>query len=249
MGQAKRRRQAGTYINTHTTAKPIWQKTPTMTTFGNVKGQTVPCTLEEYREGERDGRVALHEAGHSIGAWVMGLPIRVMAFLNSPEACRAIGYSEAAFHNGARAVVIQLGSIEDKLALPHGERIVLAKQTIFMELAAVFGDGAVYSSNPVLQDSTQRHLMGAMKLYQLLVDGNGTSGKTHIDANTVDEIHRLIPIVEMFFESPLIRALTQGLANYFLEKRSLSGDEIYEFLTEGWNEVNKAAERAASEEL
>jgi len=216
-----------------------------MTTFGNFKGQTVPCTLEEYREGEREGRVALHEAGHSVGAWVMGLPIRVMAFLDSPEACRAVGYSEAAFPNGARAVVIQLGLIEDKLALPRGERIVLAKKTVFMELAAVFGDGAVSSDNPCLKDSTQRHFIGAMRFYQMFVDG---AVGTKILPDTVEEIERLTPIVANFFSDNRVRALTQGLANYLLETRHLSGDEIYEFLNDGWVECDRIVQEMEAEE-
>jgi hypothetical protein len=212
-----------------------------MTTFGNFKGQTVPCTLEEYREGEREGRVALHESSHAVGGWVQNLPMRGM-WLFKPD-----GERPPSVRKDALGVVLQRGAIGDKLSLPYGERIVLAKATVFMELAAVFGDGAVYSSNPVLQDSVQRHTIGAMRMYQMFVDGNGTS-KTHITAEAIEEVERLIPIVANFFSDNRVRALTQSLANYLLETRHLSGDEIYEFLNDGWVECDRIVQEMEAEE-
>jgi hypothetical protein len=240
MGNAKRRRAAGNYPNTQTTMKPIWEKLPTMTTFGNFKGQTVACTLEEYREGEREGRVALHESSHAVGGWLQGLPLRGM-WLFKPD-----GERPPSVRKDALGVVLQKGAIGDKLSLPYGERIVLAKATVFMELAAVFGDGAVSSDNPCLKDSTQRHFIGAMRFYQMFVDG---AVGTKILPDTVEEIERLTPIVANFFSDNRVRALTQGLANHLLETRHLSGDEIYEFLDSGWIGVNKAAERRSNYEM
>jgi hypothetical protein len=102
----------------------------------------------------------------------------------------------------------------------------------------VFGDGAVYSSNPVLQDSTRRHYIGALRMCQMLVDG---ASATKIDANTVEEVARIVPIVEKFFSDQRIRALTAGLAEVFLQERHLSGDQIYAFLNEGWGECTRIA--------
>lgn len=257
MGASKRRKLAGTYPDTRSTAKPIWERTPTMSTFGNRFGQTAPCTLEEYRAGESEDLISLHEASHALGCWAMGLPIRRMVFLANPEVCRSVGYSEAAFHSGARAVTIQRGSIEDKLAQPYGERLVLAKKTAFVELSGVWGaSGEAYSTNPVMQDRTQRHFNQAATLYQTFL-----SCRTYEefetfrlrDANTADpieaieEIQRLVPIVRNFFASPIVRALTQGLSNLFLENRHLEGNEIYEFLDEGWIECDRITAEMAAE--
>ena len=178
--------------------------------FKKYSGEIVPCTIEEYRYAESDELVVRHEAQHAISGWVMGLPLRGMWIFNSTDR-RRDGVSPAAC-----GAVLRCDPIEDKFSLPLGERLVLAKQIAFMEILGVYGlSGEAYSSSPLLQDRTTVHQLGALRLYQRMGDG-AIGSKTTPD--TVEEIQRLIPVVENFFADERIRALTQGLANELLKK-------------------------------
>jgi hypothetical protein len=236
MGAQRRRKLAGTYPNTQTNAKAIWEKTPTMTTFGNFKGETVPCTWDEWNESGNDGQVALHESSHCVGGWVCELPLRGM-WLFSPD-----GERPAGVHAAARGVVLQQGAIGERLRLPFGERLVLAKSTAFMEISGVWGDGEAYSANPLMQDRTQLHLMDAMRLYQMLVDGTAA---TKIDDDTLREVSRIVPLVEEFFSDQRIRKLTEHLAKAFLRERYIDGEDINKILDTTWAELNKSEEEAS----
>lgn len=238
MGAEKRRRKSGNYPLTTSMAKPIWEKSPAMTTFGNFKGETVMCTLEEWNEAGNDTQVSKHEASHCLCGWCMGLPLKGM-WLFAKDSIRPPGVDPA-----AGGVVLQRGVLGEKFSLPYGERLCLAKTTAFLELGGVYGSGESASDNPILQDRTTVHQLGALTMYQRLRDG-AVGGK--ITPDTVEEIQRLIPVVENFFSDQRIRALTQRLANELLKNRHLTGDEIYEFLARGWVEVNKIAERIGRE--
>lgn len=242
MGQARLRKLSGNYPYTKPTGKPVWEKHFTMVTFVNRCGETIPCSLEEFYDANRsDDLVALHEASHAVAAWVLDLPLTGMLWVNPDEA-------HPGLRKRARACVIQRG-LADNLKKSYGEKLVLAKSTAFMEIAGVYGiSGQASSLNPCHQDTTERHFWDAVKMYQALLCCQTPEEvksfclrEAAANDDAFEEVRRLIPIVKTFFANRIIRALTQGLANLFLEKQCISGDEVYEFLNEGWLECNRIA--------
>lgn len=213
-----------------------------MSTFRNYRDETAPCTLRDYRDAEREDLIALHEASHATAAFAMGLPLTGMIWVADPS------QPPKGLPRGARAFVLQKG-LADNLTKSYGEKLVLARMSAFMELSGVYGDGEAYSPNPLQQDRTLRHFEDAVKMYLAFqwcttpAEFKGFCLCAAIDdvenADAIEEVRRIIPVVKHFFADHRVRAVTQGLANYFREKRCVDGDDIYEFLNEGWVECSR----------
>jgi hypothetical protein len=253
MGAKRRRQLAGTYFNPKPTGKAVWEKDITMSTFRNYRHETAPCTLQDYRDAEREGLIALHEASHATAAFAMRLPLTGMIWVDDPS------QPPKGVPRGARAFVLQQG-LADNLKKSVGEKLALAKMSVFTELSGVYGlSDEAYSPNLLQQDRTLRHFCDAVKMfraYQWCTTPAAFKGfclcaavDATEDADACEEVRRIIPVVKHFFADRRVKALTQGLANYFVQKKCIDGDEIYEFLNEGWVECSRIVQEMEEAEV
>lgn len=184
-------------------------------------------TRAQKQEFESDQNIARHEAAHAVGHWIMGHTIDYMQLNDDRD--------DKNNHADVLAgVTVGGGRLPHIMALPIGERTVIALQHAFVTLAGPFGSGDAQSDNPLREHETVDHLyQAASKLY-------------HMAGVDADESHaqvaRLVPVVSDCFGDPVIQNIVDILATVLLKKRRLEGNVITEILNRAYLVCKEAAE-------
>jgi hypothetical protein len=124
--------------------------------------------------------------------------------------------------NTLAGVTVGGGRLPDIMALPIGERTVIALQHAFVTLAGPVGSGDAQSDNPLRKHETIDHLYQA---------GGRLHHMAGMDADESRvQVARLLSVVADCFDDPVIQNIVDILSTVLLEKRRLEGDVITEIL-------------------
>ena len=185
-------------------------------------------TRAQKQEFESDQNIARHEAAHAIGHWIMRHAIDYMQ-LNDDR-------TDKANHGDTLAgLTVGGGRLPDIMALPIGERTVIALEHAFVTLAGPVGSGDAQSDNPLREHETIDHLYQAgSKLHHM--------AGMDADESRV-QVARLLSVVANCFDDLVIQNMVDILATILLEKRRLEGNVITEILNRAYPVCKEAAEQ------
>jgi hypothetical protein len=191
-----------------------------------INGRNVLCSKADMNDFDKERNLAMHEAAHAIAHWIMGHTIDYMQFNDDRTDINVHADKLAAITCGG-------GRLPDIMALPIGERTVVALQHAFVTLAGVFGSGDAASENPLRHQETVDHLFQAgSKLVHFL-------GMSKEEAT--EEVIRLIPVVTECFDDKAVWNTVNILATIFHKKRRLEGVEILDIINQTYSACKAAA--------
>jgi hypothetical protein len=191
-----------------------------------INGRNVLCSKADMNDFDKERNLAMHEAAHTIGYWIMGLPIDFVQF-NDDRTDKNVHADKLA------ALTVGGGRLPDIMALPIGERTVVALQQAFVTLAGVFGSTDAASENPLRRAETDDHLYQAgSKLIHI-------AGMTQEEAK--EQVCRLVPTVIECFDDKAIWNMVDILATIIQKKRRLEGAEILDIINQTYSACKAAA--------
>lgn len=188
-------------------------------------GEVINCAKADLDDYNNERNVAMHESGHAVAHWIMGQEISYVQFNDDRN-------DKGVHADKFGAVTVGGGTLPEIMALPIGERTVIARQHAFVTLAGVFGSTDAQSENPIRKRETVDHLFqAASKLVHF-------AGMSEEEAKA--EALRLIPVVTECFDDPAIWNLVNILATILQKERRIEGAEVAEIINTAYP-VCKAA--------
>jgi hypothetical protein len=143
-----------------------------------INGHSTVCTKADMKDFENERHLAMHEAAHTVGYWIMGMPIDYVQFNDDRN-------DKNNHADKLAAVTVGGGRLPDIMALPIGERIAIARQHAFVTLAGPFGGTDAASENPLTQAGNNRSpVSGGHKTDALCWNVEGRSQGRSLPPNT-----------------------------------------------------------------
>jgi hypothetical protein len=194
----------------------------------------VPCTTAQQQEFATPRYIAKHEAAHAVAAWMLGVPIHYMQLNDDPN-------DKENYAGELDGVTVTGIPLPEMVASSIGERWVFGLQSAFITLAGVIGGGDCdrMMTNTINNFECKLHVGEAKAIFQQI------AGATR--AETVEQVGRLIRVVDDAFMDEAIRYTTGRLAEELLKCRRLEGDQIVSLLADCYPVfVDTVAKRAAA---